>query len=173
MSERGAATSADVYWLTYKIVDVMEVLLKCRPGSSPFHSFVKWNAVIDNHELYRYMIPATDIKYKYDVAKRDIRVNQELIRGDPPIVKVQIHNDAVRSFDQVVVRCLVSRAGTESEKSRDLASKRHTIENLEKDGSLEFKISYPDLIGQKLDGVQVDCMIFSATLEDPAVTTLE
>ena len=173
VTERGAATSADVYWLATKMASTMRVVQRCRPHMSPIFRLVLWNAHIDINETYRYMIPATDVKYKYDVAKRDVVVSQEFISGTQPIVKLQLTNAAVRSFSRLVIRCLVAETKTELAAGKDLASKLHEVTMLEEGETKDVQIPFPELRGRELPDAQAVCMVDSAMSEDPAVTTLK
>lgn len=166
VSERGAATSAEVYWLSNKMVDVMGVLEECRPGQTAVFRLVKWNSQIDDNEYSRYMIPATDIKYKYDVAKTRIAISEDIVVEDVPKVRVELNNRATRSFERVVVRCLIGKNG------RDLASASTSIDNFPSGGGHSLMVPFPELVAENLDEATVQCNIDSATSTDPAVTAL-
>ena len=173
VTERGAATSADVYWLATKMASTMRVIQRCRPHMSPIFRLVLWNAHIDINETYRYMIPATDVKYKYDVAKRDIVVTQKFVSDAQPIVELQLTNAAVRSFSRLVIRCLVAKTETELAAGKDLASRLHEVRMLEKGETKNIEVPFPELQGRELPDARSVCMVDSAMSEDPAVTTLK
>jgi len=164
---RGAATSADVYWLAQKIADVMKVLESCRPEQTALFRLVRWNSRIEDYEYHRYIIPATDIKYKYDIAKTRIEVAGQLEMSDVSVVRVELKNHATRPFDRVVVRCLIAKDG------RDLSSKLQDVGSVDVDGKVDVIIQLPELVGVDLDGAQALCNVDSATSTNAAVTTLE
>lgn len=164
---RGAATSADVYWLAQKIVDVVEVLESCRPDQTALFRLVRWNSRIEDNEYHRYIIPATDIKYKYDIAKTRINITENLQLSDVPEIKIVLENTATRPFDRVVVRCLVTKDG------RDIASKLMDVGAVRVVGKTEAMISLSELANVDLEGAQTLCNIDSALSKNAAVTTLE
>ena len=163
----GAATSADVYWLAQKIADVVKVLESCRPDQTALFRLILWNSRIEENEYHRYIIPATDIKYKYDIAKTRIEITGSLLLSDVPEIKVVLENPASHSFDRVVVRCLVANDG------RDIAIKLKDVGAVSAVGKTEAMISLPELTNVDLDGAQTLCKIDSARSIDAAVTTLE
>ena len=164
---RGAATSADVYWLAQKIADVMGVLENCRPDQTALFRLILWNSRIEENEYHRYIIPATDIKYKYDIAKTKINIIGNLQLSDVPEIKIVLENKATRPFDRVVVRCLVTKDG------RDMASKLMDVGTVREVGKTEAMMSLSELTNVDLEGAQTLCNVDSALSKNAAVTTLE
>ena len=173
VTQHHTTTSPTIHSFAIRVNDILTILANCRASMKPLATFVRWNSDIDNREYHRYMIPATDIRYKYGIAKRNIFVNQiELIPDPIPVVKVKLLHSVPRQINDVIVRCLVSLDGTTSSPPRDLASQDRNVGSLGKNEEREVVIPFPALADQELHNAKANCMIDSAIAEDPDVTTL-
>lgn len=164
---RGAATSTEVYWPSYKIADVMRTLETCRPRHFALFQLVHWNSELQPNEFNEFMIRATEIKYKYDIAKRNIEIGARMQFKEHVEVVVQLRNTSPRTIVSASIYCLIARG------MRDVASKSTTVSDLKAGKERTLRVSFPDLTQPDINGASAQCRVDSAVSADSPVSPIE
>lgn len=159
VATRGAATSPEVYWRAYKTRPVMKVLEHChtepQTGSYALTRLVLWSAMINEDEYLRFSQKATEVKYKYDIAKRQIQLDAEL-RPEGSQIFVTLLNRAQHPFEDVMLTCLVSA------RQRDIHRISHNIANLNQ-GLHTLILDLPESTNMTYKDAKLLCRVPTAT----------
>ena len=143
ITQHGEEVKADVYWRSLQMSEVVRTLAECRPINGrpnygePLIRLLYWS--IERVDHLRYMIAATDVKYRYDVAAEMLEMSAILETEGTPMVAITIRNIGDRSFAFVDVRCLIGS------NVKDLASKIERVSQLEAGETKEITITFPEV----------------------------
>ena len=155
LQKLGVATSSDVYWRSFKMRDVLDVITKCR-GMSALDRFIIWNSKIDDTEVNRILKRATALKYRFDVARMLIDLEYNFVLdGEYPTATAKLTNQSSTDFSVVTVECYVSDDDRDLE-VRDAHLKLRA--NDEEDVAIEF----PDLAIEDLSNIYSGCSVVAA-----------
>ena len=171
ITQHGEEVTADMYWRSLQMSEVVRALAECRPINGnpnygrPLIRLLYWSLERTDH--LRYMIAATDVKYRYDVAAEMLKMSATLETEGVPTVSITIENHGDRRFAFVDVRCLIGL------NVNDLASKIERVSPLEIGETKEITITFPEvIIGQDME-VTENCRFHSLKYDQGAVTTYD
>ena len=139
--------------------------------SHPLFRLIIWNHEVENSEFDNIIRPATDIKYGYGVARKEIKTkvkDKNLDETDRPSVTVELTNGTNRSFPRVIVECLLYERGREDDSSAQISRIAET--NLGISETKELTVMFPSRFLRGIDATKagVDCDVASAILPGTA-----